>query len=91
MLKSCSGYILDKNPSFELLLGINIVMFILIAIFDKVSQNGIYLYTIGVLIELNKFIFYFYDKVFLNKTRSRILPFLINNVYNNVLLGNCNN
>ena len=54
MLKSCSGYILDKNPSFELLLGIDIVMFILIAIFNEVSQNGIY--TIGVLIELNKFI-----------------------------------
>ena len=53
MLKSCSGYILDKNPSFELLLGIDIVMFILIAIFNEVSQNGIY--TIG-LIELNKFI-----------------------------------
>ena len=53
MLKSCSGYILDKNPSFELLLGIDIVMFILIAIFNEVSQNGIY--TIGVLIELNKF------------------------------------
>ena len=89
MLKSCSGYILDKNPSFELLLGIDIVMFILIAIFNEVSQNGIY--TIGVLIELNKFIFYLYDRVFLNKTRSRILPFLINNMYKNVLLGNSNN
>ena len=65
MLKSCSGYILDKNPSFELLLGIDIVMFILIAIFNEVSQNGIY--TIGVLIEINKFIFtamieYFWTK-----------------------------
>ena len=83
MLKSCSGYILDKNPSFELLLGIDIVMFILIAIFNKVSQNGIY--TIGVLIEINKFIFYRYDRVFLNQTRSRILHFLINILYNNVL------
>jgi len=58
-------------------------MFILIAIFNEVSQNGIY--TIGVLIELNEVIFYLYDRVFLNQTRSRILRFLINILYNNVL------
>ena len=44
MRKSCCGYILDKKFSFWLLLAMNTVMFTLIAIFNKVSKNGIPIY-----------------------------------------------
>ena len=44
MRKSCSGYIFAKNGSFWRLLAMNTVMFTLIAIFNKVSKNGIPIY-----------------------------------------------